>query len=66
MFWHEGEYGEGEEWQVLLKTTNGQYSQLEELLLADHLWDNPEIRAAAIVRGSAAYLDWLNKTTARR
>ncbi|MGC4936479.1 divalent cation tolerance protein CutA [Kribbella sp. DT2] len=33
VFWHEGQYGEGEEWQVLLKTTERRYSDLEVHLL---------------------------------
>ena len=65
VYWHEGEYGEGEEWQLTLKTTLGRYAELESHLLADHPWDNPEVSAVQLT-GSARYLEWLDRTTARR
>jgi periplasmic divalent cation tolerance protein len=65
VFWHAGEYGEGEEWQVLLKTSVARYPELETLLLAEHPWDNPEIGATPIVAGSPGYLGWLHKSTAK-
>ena len=63
VFWHEGQYGEGEEWQVLLKTTERRYAELEAHLLEQHSWANPEVSAVEITAGSAAYLDWLDRTT---
>ncbi|MFE7427164.1 divalent cation tolerance protein CutA [Streptomyces sp. NPDC057545] len=45
VFWHHGEYGTGEEWQVLLKTTADQYPAPEAHLLERHPWDNPELCA---------------------
>lgn len=63
VFWHVGEYGEGEEWQVLLKTTDARYAELEAHLLDQHPWDNPEIGAVPITRGSAGYFSWLDKHT---
>lgn len=65
VFWHAGEYGEGEEWQVLLKTSAPRYSELETLLLAEHPWDNPEIGATPIVAGSPGYLGWLDTSMAK-
>jgi periplasmic divalent cation tolerance protein len=66
IFWHLGEYGEGEEWQVTLKTTEGSYPQLEELLLREHPWDNPEVTALSLAAGSQGYFEWLDRTTAPR
>lgn len=63
VFWHRGELGEGEEWQVLLKTTADRYPDLEAHLLAEHPWDNPEVSFTSIDGGSAAYLEWLARTT---
>ncbi|TCC19988.1 divalent-cation tolerance protein CutA [Kribbella sindirgiensis] len=65
VFWHAGEYGEGEEWQVLLKTTEARYAELEAHVLAAHPWDNPELGAVPIVAGSAGYLEWLDKSTSK-
>ena len=61
-FWHDEEFGEGEEWQVCLKTEADQYPHLEAHLRVNHPWDNPEITAYAIADGSAAYLDWISRT----
>ena len=63
IFWHEGQYGEGEEWQVLLKTTERRYPGLETHLLENHSWGKPEVTAVPIAAGAASYLDWLDRTT---
>lgn len=60
-FWHLGEQGEGQEWQVVLKTTAERYPELEAHLLAEHPWDNPELTAVPMAAAPAAYLDWLHK-----
>jgi periplasmic divalent cation tolerance protein len=62
VFWHRGELGEGEEWQVFLKTTAERYPDLEAHLLAEHPWDNPEVSFTSIEGGSAPYLEWLART----
>ncbi len=61
-FWHLGEFGEGEEWQVTLKTTRARYDDLERHLIGEHAWENPEVTAIPLVAGSAAYLRWLDTT----
>lgn len=63
VFWHQGEFGMGEEWQVILKTTEGRYKELEEHLLVRHEWTNPEITAVPLAAGLGAYLDWVDRTT---
>jgi periplasmic divalent cation tolerance protein len=65
VFWHNEAYGEGEEWQVLLKTTAARYAELEAHLLAEHPWQNPELGAVPIVNGSEGYLAWLDKAAGR-
>lgn len=66
VFWHLGEFGVGEEWQLLLKTSEETYPALESHLLQHHPWENPEISAVPIVAGSDAYLAWLQRTTEQR
>jgi periplasmic divalent cation tolerance protein len=61
-FWHNEEFGEGEEWQVFLKTEADQYPHLEAHLRVNHPWEKPEITAYAIADGSAGYLDWISRT----
>lgn len=63
VFWHAGEFGTGEEWQLLLKTHTARYAELEAHLLEHHPWKNPEVSAVPIVAGSDAYLRWVATTT---
>jgi periplasmic divalent cation tolerance protein len=48
---------------VTLKTTAGRYRELEAHLLSEHPGDNPEVTAMTLAAGSAAYLDWLDRST---
>ena len=59
-----GEIETASEWQVLFKTTDTRYAELEAYLRQAHDYDTPEIIATPIVRGSAAYLEWLERETA--
>lgn len=61
-FWHLGEFGTGEEWQIVLKTTQHRYPDLEAHLLAEHPWQNPEVSFTPL-GGSAAYLAWVSRAT---
>jgi periplasmic divalent cation tolerance protein len=63
-FWHLEEFGEGEEWQVLLKTTSDRYGELQAHLIEVHPWQNPEVTAVRISEGSALYLEWVSRATA--
>ena len=65
-FWHVGEFGEGEEWQVLLKTTGDRYAELQAHPIERHPWQNPEVSAVTISEGSAPYLEWVSRATSRK
>ncbi|MGH3648141.1 MAG: divalent-cation tolerance protein CutA [Micromonosporaceae bacterium] len=62
-YWHLGEFGTGEEWQLLLKTRDDRYAALEAHLVEHHPWKNPEISAVPIVSGSESYLGWIRRNT---
>ncbi|MFF8692665.1 divalent-cation tolerance protein CutA [Streptomyces sp. NPDC015144] len=62
VFWHLGEYGTGEEWQLLLKTTTERYVDLEKYLLENHPWDNPEVCAVPIVLGAERCKTWISES----
>ncbi|WP_198550390.1 divalent-cation tolerance protein CutA [Streptomyces silvensis] len=64
VFWHNGEFGTGEEWQLLLKTTTDRYPQLEKHLVDNHPWQNPEVCALPIVAAPDACLEWIRSYTA--
>ncbi|MFF2066417.1 divalent-cation tolerance protein CutA [Streptomyces sp. NPDC058200] len=63
VFWHQGQFGTGEEWQLLFKTRADRYRELEAHLLRHHPWDKPEVVAVPVVAGSADYLQWVEATT---
>lgn len=63
VFWHKGEFGTGEEWQVILKTTADRYPDLEKHIVDRHEWTNPEITALPFAAGLAPYLKWVERTT---
>ena len=65
VFWHAGEFGEGEEWVVSFKTTTARYDELEAHLIEHHEWQNPEVTAVPIARASAAYVEWVERVTAK-
>ncbi|MFD5721692.1 divalent-cation tolerance protein CutA [Streptomyces sp. NPDC127036] len=62
MFWHTGEFGTGEEYQLLLKTTTARYAELEAHLVEHHPWDNPEVVGTPIAAGSPPDLEWIDRT----
>jgi periplasmic divalent cation tolerance protein len=62
-FWHEGEYGEGEEWQVFFKTTADRFAELQQHIVERHPWQNPEVTAVEIAAGSPPYLEWVIRAT---
>jgi periplasmic divalent cation tolerance protein len=64
-FWHQGEYGEGEEWQVFFKTTADRLSELAEHIVTQHPQQNPEVTAVEITAGSASYVDWVIRATSQ-
>jgi periplasmic divalent cation tolerance protein len=66
VFWHQGEFGQGEEWTVSFKTTTERYAELEAHLIANHEWQNPEVTAIPLVRASAAYAEWVERVTAKK
>ena len=65
-FWHNGEFGQGEEWVVSFKTTAARYDELEAHLIEHHEWRNPEVTAVPLARASAAYVEWVERVTAKK
>lgn len=66
VFWHNGEFGQGEEWIVSFKTTAARYAELEAHLIEHHEWQNPEVTAVPLARASAAYVEWVERVTAKK
>ncbi|MYV71002.1 divalent cation tolerance protein CutA [Streptomyces sp. SID2131] len=62
VFWHLGEYGTGEEWQILFKTTRDGYPALEADLLERHPWDNPELCAVPVELAAPRCAEWVRSS----
>ncbi len=52
------------EWQLLIKTREARWAELEAFIRARHDYDTPEILRLPVSGGSAAYLRWLGDMTA--
>lgn len=65
-YWHNGVFGQGEEWVVSFKTTAARYAELEAHLVERHEWTNPEVTAVPLARASAAYVEWVERVTAKK
>ena len=59
----QGELQHEPEWLLLIKTRADLYHRIEDALLAHHSYDTPEIIQVPILRGSAAYLAWIDENT---
>jgi periplasmic divalent cation tolerance protein len=62
-FWHNGEFGTGEEWHLVLQTSLDRYPDLETHLVDRHPWANPQIIAVPVVAAPASYLAWARAST---
>lgn len=61
-FWHVGEFGEGTEWQVRLRTLAACRDDAAAHLVEHHPWSNPEITWTLIDGASDAYAEWIKRT----
>lgn len=51
------------EWLLLIKTRADLYEEVEDALGVHHSYDTPEIIQIPIIRGSGAYLSWIDENT---
>jgi periplasmic divalent cation tolerance protein len=62
VYWWKDKVEQDDEALLLLKTTRGAVSQLDELLQAIHPYESFELVAFDVVAGSRPYLDWIAKS----
>ena len=55
-----GELNWSEEFQLLIKTTQGRFGQLHDRIAAMHTYEVPEIVSVAIKGAAQNYLDWID------
>jgi periplasmic divalent cation tolerance protein len=63
VFRHLGETGEGEEFQLILSTTQAALAKLVEHLTEHHPWETPEVTAIPLVYATDLYATWLREAT---
>jgi periplasmic divalent cation tolerance protein len=61
-YWWQGKLEKSSEVLILFKTTKPALPRLEELVLANHPYDTPEIVALSLSAGTARYLDWISSS----
>jgi periplasmic divalent cation tolerance protein len=61
-YWWKGKLEHSVEVLILFKTTKGKLAVLEELVLAKHPYDTPEIIALPLNSGTSRYLDWIRES----
>jgi periplasmic divalent cation tolerance protein len=62
-FWWQGKVQKAREVLLMCKTTAGKVAELEQLVLALHPYDLPEIIALPVSSGTAGFLDWWTDVT---
>jgi len=63
LYWWQGEISREKEFMLIIKTTTARYDELESFLRERHPYEVPEIAALPILKGYAAYLDWMTRET---
>jgi periplasmic divalent cation tolerance protein len=61
----QGKIEEAAEWTLLIKTTRSLFPAVCAELRRVHSYEVPEIIAVPIIEGDPAYLDWIDRETAR-
>ena len=56
-----GKIEEEEEWLCILKSREDCYEKLEERIRSIHPYEEPEILALSIIKGSRGYLAWMDR-----
>ena len=62
-YWWKGEIAEDKEYVCFIKTKEELYEKLEKEIQEIHPYDVPEIIVLPILKGSADYLEWIDKET---
>lgn len=58
-YWWQGKLETSAEVLMLMKTAANRLAELEQLILAEHPYDTPEIISLPLAKGTPKYLAWL-------
>ncbi|MFL7791185.1 MAG: divalent-cation tolerance protein CutA [Anaerolineae bacterium] len=62
-YWWQGKVETTQEWLCAIKSRAAFYKDLERAIQAIHPYEEPEIIATSIVKGSEGYLAWIDENT---
>jgi len=62
-YWWNDKIQNDSEILLRIKSQNSLYEQIEKLIKKHHSYENPQIFSIQISQGSAAYFDWIEKST---
>jgi periplasmic divalent cation tolerance protein len=62
-YWWQGKVETAQEWLCAIKSRAALYKELERAIQAIHPYEEPEIIAMPIVKGSEGYLAWIDENT---
>jgi periplasmic divalent cation tolerance protein len=62
-YWWQGKVETAKEWLCTIKSKAALYEELERAIQAIHSYEEPEIIATPIIKGSKSYLAWLDENT---
>lgn len=63
VYWWKDKMCEDREFVLLIKTRASLYPALEKKIKEEHPYEVPEIIAFPVIKGSAAYLAWIDEET---
>jgi periplasmic divalent cation tolerance protein len=58
----QGKVEEGDEWLLIVKTTQSAFAEVREAIAQLHSYDLPECISIAVEDGSADYLQWIGES----
>ena len=65
-YWWEGKIETSQEYLLFIKTEEGLYREVEEVIKELHSYQIPEIVALPLVEGSEEYLKWVREVVGRK
>lgn len=65
IYWWKGKLERGDESLIILKTKERKFDELAARAKELHSYENPEIVAVPILKGSSDYLAWIDEETDR-
>ena len=65
IYWWEGKIESSKESLLIIKTLQDKYGILEQIILENHSYENPEIISFKVEKGSTKYLNWINESLKR-